>query len=177
MYPQCIFLHHPDYSDGSFYKRNWQLSSWNLATWIYRSVWCDLYIFIWDSLTSRQWRAVGCNSWSGDTLQCFLIYRSASCSRIHISRTYQHAFRTGTSIFYDFCLYFSPWKIISARSNWGISDYGRCRDCCKHPWRVITPSFPGNLFYFPIQECLGIRFNAQKMRLQLISNVALLDYL
>lgn len=43
--------------------------------------------------------------------------------------------------------------------------------------RVITPSFPGNLFYFPIQECLGIRFNAQKMRLQLISNIALLDYL
>ena len=66
---------------------------------------------------------------------------------------------------------------VFSRSDWGISDYGRCRDCCKHPWRVITPSFPGNLFYFPIQECLGIRFNAQKMRLQLISNVALLDYL
>ena len=102
MYPQCIFLHHPDYSDGSFYKRNWQLSSWNLATWIYRSVWCDLYIFIWDSLTSRQWRAVGCNSWSGDTLQCFWIYRSASCSRIHISGTYQHAFRPCTRLLYIF---------------------------------------------------------------------------
>ena len=98
---QIILMDYFTKETDSFLLGIWQLG--------FTGLYGVIFTFLFETpLTSRQWRAVGCNSWSGDTLQCFWIYRSASCSRIHISGTYQHAFRTGTSIFYDFCLYFSP---------------------------------------------------------------------